>query len=192
MQQDNILVKLYQSTKTVFNTKDIALLWGENEYNKLRSKVAYYVKNGGLIRLRNGIYAKDKNYNPRELATTLYTPSYISFETVLRDAGVIFQHYESIFATSNRTRKVTCDGKEYVYRKLADEILYNNAGITDEKGVATASKERAFVDMVYLFKVYHFDNLSSMNWEACFELAKIYKNQELVKRLTKYQKQNAQ
>jgi predicted transcriptional regulator of viral defense system len=192
MQQDNILVKLYQSPKTVFNTKDIALLWGENEYNKLRSKVAYYVKNGGLIRLRNGIYAKDKNYNPRELATSIYTPSYISFETILRDAGVIFQHYDSVFAVNNRTRKIKCDGREYVYRKLADEILYNNAGIIEQHGVATASKERAFVDMVYLFKKYYFDNLGSMNWEKCFELAKIYKNKEFVKRLIKYQKQNAQ
>lgn len=191
MQQDNLLVKLYQSPKTVFTAKDISLLWAETDFNNLKTKIAYYVNRGGLIRLRNGIYVKDKNYNPWELATSIYTPSYISFETVLRDEGVIFQHYDSIFATSNRTRKVKCDGREYVYRKLANEILYNNAGIADDKGVATASKERAFLDSVYLFKKYYFDNLSSINWEICFELAKIYKNQQLIKRLNKYRK-NAQ
>jgi len=191
MQQNNLLVKLYRSPKTVFTAKDISILWAETDFNNLKTKIAYYVNNGGLIRLRNGIYAKDKNYNPREFATSLYTPSYISFETVLRDSGVIFQHYDSIFATSNRTRKVKCDGREYVYRKIANEILYNNAGIVDDDGVATASKERAFLDMVYLFKEYYFDNLRSMDWEKCFELAKIYKNQQLVKRLKKYQKNYA-
>ncbi len=189
MQQDNLLVKLYQSPKTVFTTKDIALLWEENEYNKIRSKVAYYVKNASLIRLRNGIYAKDKNYNLREVATSLYIPSYISFETVLRDEGVIFQHYDSVFVASGRARRVTCDGKGYVYRQLADEILYNNAGIIYKEGIATASKERAFLDTIYLFKEYHFDNLSGMNWERCFELAKIYKNAELITRLKRYRKQ---
>src|SRR3989344_4259623 len=100
MQQDNLLVKLYHSPKTIFSIKDIALLWSESDYKNLRAKVAYYAKNGGLIRLRNGIYAKDKSYNVRELATSLVTPSYIGFETALRDAGVIFQHYESIFAAA--------------------------------------------------------------------------------------------
>lgn len=192
MQQDNLLVKIYQSPKTVFTAKDISLLWSESNLNNLKRKIAYYAKNGGLIRLRVGTYAKDKNYNPREVATSLYTPTYLTFETVLRDEGVIFQHYDSIFAANNRSRKVKCDGKEYVYRKLADEILYNNAGVTDKDGVATASKERAFLDTIYLFKEYHFDNLSSINWEKCFELAPMYKNKELITRLKRYQKQNAQ
>lgn len=191
MQQDNLLVKIYQSQKTVFTAKDISLLWSENNLNNLKRKIAYYVKNGGLIRLRVGIYAKDKNYNPREVATHLYTPSYLTFETVLRDEGVIFQHYDSIFAANNRSRKVKSDGREYVYRKLADEILYNNAGVTDKDGVSTASKERAFLDTIYLFKEYHFDNLRSLNWDKCFELASLYKNKELITRLKRYQKQNA-
>lgn len=192
MQQDNLLVKLYQSPKTVFTIKDIALLWTENDYNNLRAKVAYYAKNGGLIRLRNGIYAKDKNYNVRELATSLMTPSYISFETALRDGGVIFQHYDSIFATGSRSREIKCDGRTFIYRQLRKEILYNPMGIVNDKGIAIASKERAFLDTIYLFKEYHFDNLSSMNWETCFELANIYKNKELIKRLKRYQKQYAQ
>jgi len=44
--------------------------------------------------------------------------------------------------------------------------------------------------MIYLFKDYHFDNLGVLDWRKCFELAKIYRNQQLLKRLTKYK--NAQ
>ena len=192
MQQDNLLVKLYQSPKTIFTAKDISLLWAENDFNNLKAKIAYYVKNGGLIRLKNGIYAKDKNYNIRELATSLYTPSYISFETVLRDTGVIFQYYDSIFVAGNRPRQVKCDGHDFIYRKLADEILYNPKWIIQDKGIAIASKERAFLDMIYLFKEYYFDNLAGIDWQVCFELVSIYKNQQLVKRLNKYHKNHAQ
>ena len=192
MQQDNLLVKLYHSPKTIFTMKDIALLWTENDYNNLRAKVAYYAKNGDLMRLRNGIYAKDKNYNVRELATSLVVPSYISFETVLRDSGVIFQHYESVFAAGLRSREITCDGRNFIYRQLRKEIFYNPMGIANNQDIATASKERAFLDTIYLSPKFYFDNLRSMNWEMCFELVKIYKNQELAKRLKQYQKHDAQ
>lgn len=167
-------------------------MWAETDLNNLKAKIAYYVKRGGLIRVRNGVYVKDKSYNLRELATSIYIPSYISFETVLRDEGVIFQHYDSIFAAGDRPREVICDGRTYVYRKLSDEILYNPKGIVEVRGVATASRERAFLDTIYLFKTYHFDNLRSMAWDVCFEMAPLYKNQQLIKRLVVYQKNHAQ
>jgi hypothetical protein len=55
-----------------------------------------------------------------------------------------------------------------------------------------ASTERAFLDMIYLFPNYYFDNLRSINWDKCDELVKIYNNKELVKRLAKYRKNYAQ
>lgn len=109
---DNLIAKLYQSTKTIFTTKDLALLWGETNSINLKSKIGYYAKQGVLIRLIRGVFAKDKNYNPKELAVSIYTPSYISFETVLREAGIIFQHYDTIFVAGHwpLTKKI----KQYV------------------------------------------------------------------------------
>ncbi|MCG2695787.1 hypothetical protein L6248_02550 [Candidatus Parcubacteria bacterium] len=40
---------------------------GKNK-NNLKSKIAYYVKKGMLLRLRRGVFAKDEKYNPKELA----------------------------------------------------------------------------------------------------------------------------
>jgi len=45
-----------------------------------------------------------------------------------------------------------------------------------------ASRERAFLDALYLYKRYHFDNLSEINWGNCFEIAKIYENESLIER----------
>lgn len=185
---DNSLLKLHKNPKTVLTTKDIALIWQEtNQYN-LNSKIAYYVKQGKLIRLKPGVFAKNKDYNPKELGTSLYSPSYISFETVLRESGVIFQHYETIFLASYTARKIKCGHFTFIYRKLKNQALYNPAGIINQIGFAIANRERAFLDMIYLFKDYYFDNLKSLNWNQCFDIVRIYKNKQLIKRLDKYYK----
>jgi len=188
---DNLITKLYQSPKTILTTKDLALIWEETKQNNLKAKIAYYVKRGVLIRLTRGVFARDKNYNPKELAASVYTPSYVSFETVLREAGIIFQHYDTIFAAGPWSKTLTLDKTIITFRKLKDMILFNSAGIISENNFSVASTERAFLDMIYLFPKYYFDNLNPIDWEKCFELVKIYKNKQLIKRLAKYQK-NAQ
>ena len=50
-----------------------------------------------------------------------------------------------------------------------------------------ASKERAFLDMLYLYKEYHFDNLESINWEKVAEILPIYGgNKRMAAKLKKY------
>ena len=189
---DNLIAKLYQSSKTILTNKDLALIWEENDKNNLNAKTAYYVKQGALTRLARNIFAKDKNYNFKELATSIYVPSYVSFETVLREAGVIFQHYDTVFVASKWTKTITIDKYAFTFRKLKDVVLYNPAGIINKDHYSIAMPERAFLDVIYLFPDYYFDNLKSINWDQCFELVKIYNNQQLVKRLNKYQKNYAQ
>jgi len=101
---------LLRSPKSIFSVKDVALLWREEVENAVRVRLNNYVKTGKLIRLRRGFYAKDKNYNSLELATRIYTPSYISFETVSTREGINFQKYDSIFVASYITREVKVDG----------------------------------------------------------------------------------
>ena len=189
---DNLIAKLYQTSKTILTNKDIALIWQENNQNNLKAKISYYVKRGALIRITRGVFAKDKNYNPKELATSIYTPSYISFETVLREAGVIFQHYDTIFVASPWPKTLTIHNTTIAFRKLKDSVLYNSAGIINQNNYSMATPERAFLDTIYLFPKYYFDNLKPINWEKCFELIKIYSNKQLMKRLTQYQKNYAQ
>lgn len=188
---DSLIVKLYQSPKSILTNRDISLIWQETNQNNLKAKIAYYVKQGALIRLTRGVFAKDKNYNPKELATSLYTPSYISFETVLREAGIVFQHYDTIFVAGPWPKTITLDQTKITFRKLKDTVLFSPAGIENKDSYSIASPERAFLDTIYLFPKYFFDNLRSINWEKCFEIVKIYNNQQLIKRLKKYQKHYA-
>ena len=189
---DSLIAKLYQSPKTILSNKDLALIWQENNEQSLYAKTAYYVKQKALIRLTRGVFAKNKDYGPKELATSIYTPSYISFETVLREAGVIFQHYDTIFVVSKWPKTMTVDKNTFTFRKLKDSILFNSTGVVNKDNYSVATTERAFLDMIYLFPNYYFDNLKSINWEKCDELVKIYNNKELIKRLAKYRKNYAQ
>lgn len=189
---DNLIAKIYQSPKTIFTIKDIAFIWEETNPDNLRAKIKYHAKQGSLTRLTRGVFAKSKEYNVKELATSIYSPSYISFETVLREAGIIFQHYDSIFVAGPYPTKKKIDNKDITFRKLKENILFNSAGIKNENNCSIATPERAFLDTIYLFPKFFFDNLRSVNWEQCLELVKIYDNKQLIKRLKKYQKQYAE
>ncbi|MFA5830931.1 MAG: type IV toxin-antitoxin system AbiEi family antitoxin domain-containing protein [Candidatus Paceibacterota bacterium] len=177
---------LLRSTKTVFSTKDIALLWGEQSEASTRVRLSSYVKNGKLIRVRHGIYAKDKNYDRFELATRIYTPSYISFETVLTRSGVNFQYYGNIFVASYVTREIEADGQKISFLRMKDYVLSNTIGIEHMNGVAIATKERAFLDRIYISKDYHFDHLDILDWDKVFEILPIYRNKRMEKKIGEY------
>lgn len=185
MKHDSFILKLYQSKSTVFTAKEIALILGENNMDTLKSKINYYVKKGAIRGIRRGIYVKD-DYHNLELATKIYTPSYISLETVLEKEGIIFQHYKVIFVISYLSRRLEVDGKEIQIRKIKNDVLLNTLGILKTDNYEIASKERAFLDALYLYKDYHFDNLNSIEWKKAFEIAKIYENKKLIRQLNNY------
>ena len=183
-----LILDIYNSKINVFSVKDIALLWGESDTKLVKTRIYRYVKADKLHSIRRGLYAKDKNYNKNELATKIYTPSYISFETVLGKAGVTFQHYGQIFVASYLTREITTDGQTYSYKKIKESVLTNNAGIEHKDNYSIATPERAFLDVVYLNKNYHFDNLSILDWNKILEILPIYSNKRMDKEVKSYQK----
>lgn len=182
----NLTYSLMSSKQTVFTAPEIAIILGETNMDLVKSKIFYYIKKEELVSLRRGIYAKEGDYSIYELAARIFSPSYISLETVLLREGVIFQHQETITLVSYQTRIVEIDGKNFAFRKIKDGILTNNIGLINMGTYVIASKERAFLDALYLYKSYHFDNVEGINWDKCFEIAKIYGSKALTKRLEKY------
>lgn len=177
---------LLRSQKTIFSTKDIALLWGEKSEAHTRMRLSDYVKTGKLIRVHRGFYAKDKNYNRFELATRIYTPSYISFETVLTRTGVNFQYYGNIFVASYVTRNIEVDGQKISFVRMKYYVLSNTMGIEHINSVSSATKERAFLDRIYVSKDYHFDHLDVLDWNKVFEILPIYRNKRVSKKVGEY------
>jgi hypothetical protein len=186
MMEKNYLSILLRSDNTVFTFKDLSLIWNETDINMAKKRVYRYTKMNKLYKIRKGIYAKDRNYDRLELANKIFTPAYISLETVLSREGIVFQHYDQIFNISYLSREISCDGQAYVFHRMKNTILTNSLGIEKKKNYYIASKERAFMDTIYLNKSYHFDNLSSINWDICFQMLPIYDNKAMEKRLNSY------
>ena len=181
IQKGSYLAAILKSDKTVFTSKDIAILWGETASPATRVRINYYVQKGELIRLRKGIYAKSGGYNKLELATRIFTPAYVSFETVLAKEGLIFQFYEKIFMASYLTREFIINDQIYTLRKVKDAVLTNPMGIEHREETSVATKERAFLDTLYINSDYQIDNLQGLNWEKVFEILPIYTNQRMKK-----------
>jgi predicted transcriptional regulator of viral defense system len=183
------LNKLLRSRKTVFTFRELTMLWNGVPVQTALSRVHYYVKNNQLYQIRNGIYSKDKVYDVFELATKIFKPSYISFETVLGMEGVIFQKYNSVFLASYQTKVINCDGNEFTFKKLKDSVLLNDAGIINKDDIMIATRERALLDVLYLNKDYYFDNILSVDFDKAFKLLDVYNNKRMeadVKRLQKH------
>lgn len=183
MRELGYLEAFLRSPKTVFTATDAAMLWGQSSDVNTRSRLRNAVNSGKLLRLRKGLYAKDTNYNRFELAVKIYTPAYLSFETVLLKEGVIFQYSDEMHVASYLTREIECDGHTIVYRKLKEDILTNPLGIDQQGEIAIASKERALLDTLYLNKSYYFDNLEVIDWNKVFSLVGIYSNKRLLNEL---------
>ncbi|OGO60184.1 MAG: hypothetical protein A2032_06075 [Chloroflexi bacterium RBG_19FT_COMBO_49_13] len=190
MQKGSYLTTLLRSNKTVFSFKDVAILWHDPGSSATRVRLHYYIKKGDLYRIRKGFYAKSKEYNRLELATRIYTPSYVSFETVLAKEGIIFQYYDQIYVASYLTRKINIDRQAYTFRKIQTSVLTDTIGIEHITETSIASKERAFLDTLYMNQDYQFDNLRSINWEKVFDILPIYNVQRMAKKVNGLYKQS--
>lgn len=185
----NLTFGLYSAKNTVFTTQEISLILGETDLDRLKSRINYFVKKGVLVSLRKGLYAKSSGYEILEASNKIFTPSYISLETVLQRSGVTFQDYsKTIFVISYQTREIKLGEYTISFKKIKDEILLNSSGIINDDGYAIASGERAFLDRIYLSKNYYFDNLSAIDWEKASKLVKIYDNKSMERRFKSYVK----
>jgi predicted transcriptional regulator of viral defense system len=193
MSKGDYLTAILRSPKTVFTLKDIALLWEESASDAARVRLNYYVKKGDLYRIRKGLYAKSKKYDKMELATRILTPSYVSFETVLAKEGLIFQYYEPIFVASYTTREITIEEQTYSFRKIKNNVLMVPLGVEHVNETSIATKERAFLDMIYIDAGYHFDNLRPLDWDVVFEIVPIYNNKRMAKKVSNiYKKEKSE
>lgn len=182
---NDVILTLYSKPQTVFTLDEVSLFFPKIPYENLRSSIRYFTNVGKLKRLHQGIYSKNE-YNPLELANKLYTPSYISLETVLARGGVTFQYYETVFVVSYLTREITLKDINIQYRQIKRGVLTNPEGIEEKEGYFVATLERAFLDAVFIYKNYHFDNLGTIDWDKVGDLKKIYKNKAFEKRVEEY------
>lgn len=182
--QINPLLSILNSPRTVFTIQSLVMLTGIRDSKKLTKSLHYYAKDGKLLNLRRGIYAK-LNYDVQEMACCLYRPSYISLEYVLQRAGVVFQWEESITCISYLSRSTEIDGQPYQYRKINPALWVGMEGIEQRDNISIATPERAFLDMIYISSGNcYFDNLHPLSINKIRELLPHYNSATLNERVS--------
>lgn len=172
MNKLNILLK---QIKKLFHTHDLELLWNINNKSTLYSTINRYLKRGYLIQIHRGFYSTVplEKIDPLELgASAFHSYCYLSCETVLVQAGIIFQKTYTYTYCSAKNKILQIRESVYKSRQLKDEYLYNPAGIIDLSNYKIASPERAIADMLYFNPRYHFDAQDLIDWQKVANIQK--------------------
>ena len=181
--QNNILEIILKNHRTVFNTQSLMMLSGCGNAQKLSRSLHYYVETGRIRNPRRGIYTKDR-YDEKELACSIFRPSYLSLEYVLQRHGIIFQYDDTVTCVSYLNRMLSVDGIEYLFRNISRQIWCGMEGIEQQDNICMASPERAFLDMLYLSAGNcSFDNLRPLDKKKVMALAPLYNSKVLTKRV---------
>jgi hypothetical protein len=181
--QLNLLNTVLNSSRTVFTVQSLLMITGASDSKRMTKSLNYYAHEGKVLNPRRGIYTK-LTYDVKEMACSLFRPSYISMEYVLQRAGVVFQWDDTITCISYLSRTIEVDEKIYQYRKINPELWIGMEGIEQIDNIAMAVPERAFLDMMYLSAGNcYFDNLHPLSVKRVRELLPLYRSDKLNERV---------
>ncbi len=143
--------------KLYLTVKDVAQILAIKP-ESARVACARYARQGMFIRLKNDFYVlgqKWESYSRKDffrLANHLQVPSYISFGTALAHYELTTQvpgvFFES--AALKRSRRLNIRNAAFNYYKLKKSYYFD---FVKEEGVFIATREKAFVDAIFLLSL---------------------------------------
>lgn len=125
----------------------------ENYSNK-NMKISREIKKGNLIKIINGLYETNPNVNGYLLASSIYGPSYLSFDFALFYYGLIPEKvttYTSATCEKKKKKEYTNQYGKYTYRDVPTLVYPLGVKIIeeDEYFVQIAIPEKALCDKLY-------------------------------------------
>ena len=193
----NYLKLLKLKNKLYFTIEDAAAVFD------IKPASAYvlcsrYVKKGIFIRLKKNFYILQQNWevlsdeNFFKLSNFLQVPSYISFMTALSAYEVTTQVLRNFYESACIKRSVKFEQGQacFNYYKIKRKYYFS---FEKKNGFFIATKEKAFVDMMYLYSFgkYKADlnsiNIDALNKDKILEIVKVFplKTKNAVKRICK-------
>ena len=148
MRDAELAVRLKETGKEFFSLPDLEKVTGLKK-GSLYVALSRLSERGILRRAARGIYVlPDANPLPEKVASQLYFPCYLSFESALSRAGVLgLVPYVLSFATPRKTRRLYVLEQVIEYRKIKEDLFF---GFELAEGYYLARPEKAFLDSLYL------------------------------------------
>jgi predicted transcriptional regulator of viral defense system len=141
-----------------------------------RNNLGRWVKQGYLIRLRQGYYTFPEYREQKDFAwyfaNRIYKPSYISLHTVLSFYGIIPEAVPQITSvTTLKTAIFSNDFGEYSYKSVKDDLMfgYDLKEMDGGRRIMFATPEKALIDLLYLYPFYNSEReLSELRLDESF------------------------
>jgi predicted transcriptional regulator of viral defense system len=144
-----ITKKVYDSGLTLFTHKTLRDLLDVSKSSTYFNIIKRLEENHILQKVeRNKYHLLGRSLNDFSLASLLYQPSYISFESALNYYGILSQFpYETTSATPKKSQQKVVDEKIFTYNHLDKRLFWGYEKIND---FLIALPEKALLDQLYL------------------------------------------
>lgn len=158
--------KLLSQNIKIFSPNLFSQIFSSNK-SSTKHFLETQVKSGLLIRLKRGMYTlKTDQPSEKEIANSLYQPSYISFEYALAYYGLLPEMpYTVTSASTKATRNFAIGSTSFSYRSIKTNIFTGYSLVTHaDHSFLIADQEKAYLDyfyFVYLKKLPTNDRLIS-------------------------------
>ena len=127
-----------------------------------KNNLGRWVRQGYLVKLRNGFYSFPDYLNDRDfaffLANRIYRPSYISLHTALAFYGLIPESVIQITSvTSLKTVTFSNRFGTYTYQAIQPRLMFGYTARTlpGNRTLLFATPEKALLDLLYLYPFYN-------------------------------------
>ena len=153
--------------ENVIITNDMAK-YKLNNYSNKNNKISREIKKGKLFKIITGLYETDPNTPGYLLASSIYGPSYISFDFALSYYGLIPERVSTITcATFNKKKRKQYNTKfgVFTYKDVPSSVYPEEILLKQENNYSyqIATKEKALCDKLYSLKpLKNISNLENM------------------------------
>ena len=144
---DSRLEKISRELPTAFTRMDLEAYF--KSYKAPGKYVMSLEKKGYLIRLKQNTYCFSKGFDPLRVANSLYSPSYVSFETALSYYNLIPERVIDVTSVSIKKRKTFATKRAHFEFYQQDSELYSlgmSADFQRTPSLLIATKEKAILD----------------------------------------------
>lgn len=147
--------------------KDLAIK-NYNDYSNKNTKLLRDIKDKKLFKITNGLYETDFNTPGYLLASSIYGPSYISFEYALSYYGLIPERVTTITCATfekKKKKEYITDFGTFTYRDIPSSAYPEEIILKEENNYSyqIATPEKALCDKLYtLSPLFNYTNLENM------------------------------
>ena len=171
------LIKIFKNLNKSFYTKrDLEVITKLSE-KRLKLLVGELLNLGIIEKVTKDVYVVFYSYYQiEEIASTLYLPNYLSFESVLARYDVLNQiPYIITFATIKQSKNIVVAKRQIEFIQIPKDLFW---GYVVSGNIYVAEPEKAFLDLVYIasIKNYQIDmdeiNLKRLSKKILLEYSK--------------------